>query len=123
MVAARLLLQPRNAVIADVVVDTAMPDQVLSLSKAFTDKQQILKRVRKVISPPFKAESIGKIDLLATRIARLSLGSVGLDNPVVMLFRTATAAPGGVGDGYSGRVFSAAFWWQSMFLGAGSAKY
>ena len=90
MVAARLLLQPRDVAMADVLLDTAVADQVLSLSKAFSDQQQILKRVPKLISPPFKAESVGQIDLLATRIARLSFGPVGLDNPVVMLFRTAT---------------------------------
>ena len=78
MVAARLLLQPRDVAMADVLLDTAVADQVLSLSKAFSDQQQILKRVPKLISPPFKAESVGKIDLLATRIARLSFGPVGL---------------------------------------------
>jgi hypothetical protein len=83
MIAARLVLQPRDAARADVLLDTAVADQVLSLSKAFSDEHQILKRVSKLISPPFKAEGGGKIDLLATRIARLSLGSVGLDNPVV----------------------------------------
>jgi hypothetical protein len=105
MVAARLLLQPRDAAMADVLLDTAVADQVLSLSKAFSDQQQILKRVPKLISPPFKAESVGKIDLLATRIARLSFGTVGLDNPVVMLFRTATAAPGHLPDGLLGSGF------------------
>jgi len=105
MVVARLLLQPRDAVMADVLLDTAVADQVLSLSKAFSDEQHILRRVSKLITPPFKAESIGKIDLLATRIGRLSFGPVGLDNPVVMLFRTATAAPGRMPDGLLGSGF------------------
>jgi hypothetical protein len=63
---------------ADVLLDTAVADQVLSLSKAFSDEQQILERVSKLISPPFKAEGVGKIDLLATRIARLSFGTTQL---------------------------------------------
>lgn len=105
MVAARLLLQPRDAAMADVLLDTAVADQVLSLSKAFCDEHQIPRRVSKLISPPFKAESGGKIDLLATRIARLSFGGVGLDNPVVMLFRTAAAAHGRLPDGLLGSGF------------------
>lgn len=105
MVAARLFLQPSESVKADVLIDTGVAEQVLSLSKAFTDQKQILNRVAKVISPPFKAESGGRIDLVATRIARLSLGRVGLDNPVVMLFRTATAAPGRLPDGLLGSGF------------------
>lgn len=105
MVAARLLLQPRDVVMADVLLDTAVADQVLSLSKAFSDEQHIVKRVSKLISPPLKAESVGKIDLLATRIARLSFGPVGLDNPVVLLFRTATAAHGRLPDGLLGSGF------------------
>jgi hypothetical protein len=105
MVAAQLLLQPPNAARADVLLDTAVADQVLSLSKAFSDEHQILQRVSKVITPPFKAESTGKIDLLATRIARLSLGPVRLDNPVVMLFRTPTAARGRLPDGLLGSGF------------------
>ena len=105
MVSSRLLLQPRDAVMANILLDTAVADQVLSLSKAFCDERHILKRVSKIISPRFKAESVGTIDLLATRIARLSLGPVGLDNPVVMLFRTATAAPGRLPDGLLGSGF------------------
>jgi hypothetical protein len=105
MVVARLLLQRRDAATADVLLDTAVADQVLSLSKAFSDEHRILTRVSKLINPPFKAEGVGKIDLLATRIARLSFGPVGLDNPVVMLFRTATAAHGHLPDGLLGSGF------------------
>ena len=104
-VAAQLLLQSGDTVTADVLLDTAVADQVLSLSKAFSDDHQILMRVSKVIRPPVKAESTGKIGLLATRIARLSVGSVGLDNPVVMLFRTATAARGRLPGGLIGSGF------------------
>jgi hypothetical protein len=105
MIAARLLLQRRDAAVADVLLDTAVADQVLSLSKAFSDEREILERVSKLISPPFEGESAGKIDLLATRIARLSVGPVGLDNPVVLLFRTATAAHGRLPDGLLGSGF------------------
>ncbi|HEV3332924.1 MAG TPA: hypothetical protein VG096_18180 [Bryobacteraceae bacterium] len=105
MVAARLLLQPGDRAMADLLLDTAVAEQVLSLSKAYSDGQQILKRVSKLISPPFKAESGGRIDLLATRIIRLSIGPVGLDNPVVMLFRTPTAAHGQLPDGLLGSGF------------------
>lgn len=105
MVATRLLLQARDELTAQLLLDTAVAEYALSLSKVFTDKQQILKRVRSVIRPPFQAHSGGNIDLLATRIARLSLGSIGVSNPVVILFRTASAAPGSLPDGLLGSGF------------------
>jgi hypothetical protein len=49
MVRARLVLQPGDALISHLLLDTAVADQVLSLSKVFTDKRQILNRVRDVI--------------------------------------------------------------------------
>ena len=93
MIVAKLLLQSADAVDARLLLDSAVADYALSLSKAFIDKNQILTRVRKVIDPGFRAESVGKIDLLATRIERLSVGPVGMDKPIVMLFRSPSGAP------------------------------
>ena len=44
MVAVRLLLQARDELTAQLLLDTAVAEYALSLSKVFTDKQQILKR-------------------------------------------------------------------------------
>lgn len=83
-------------------------------SRSLPTKEQILKGVRNVIQLRFRAN--GDIELSATRIGHLSVVPVGLDNPVVMLFRTATAPPAIYGTAYSGQVFSIASWWRSMFL-------
>jgi hypothetical protein len=106
MTTGRLFLQPGDAVNARLLLDSAMPDYVLSLSKAFIDKQEILKRVRGVIRPPFRGQGTGgNIDLLATRIDRLSIGPVGISNPIVMLFRTKSGAGGPQPDGFIGSGF------------------
>jgi hypothetical protein len=106
MTSGRLVLQSGDAVNARLLLDSAMPDYVLSLSKAFIDKQEILKRVRGVIRPPFRGQGTGgNIDLLATRIDRLSIGSVGISDPIVMLFRTKSGAVGPQPDGLIGSGF------------------
>jgi len=106
MIDGRLVLGSGDTVHARLLLDSAIPDYVLSLSKAFTDQHRILTRVRKVIQPPFRAEGTGgKIDLLATRMERLSVGSVGVDKPPVMLFRTRPGARGSQPDGLIGSGF------------------
>jgi hypothetical protein len=113
MIRARLVLEPGGALLSYLSLDTAVADQVLSLSKVFTDKEQILKRVRNVIQLRFRPTATSSS---LPRVWPLLSRPVGLDNPVVMLFRTATAAPGHLPDGLLGSVFSFASWWRSMFL-------
>ena len=45
MIIARLVLQGGDAVTARLLLDSAIPDYTLSLTKPFTDKESILKRV------------------------------------------------------------------------------
>ena len=105
-IVARLLLQSRDTVDARLLLDSAVTDYALSLSKTFIDKNHILSRVRKFIEPGFRADSVGEIELLATRIDRLSVGPVSMDKPIVMLFRSGSAAPrGGQTDGLLGSGF------------------
>jgi hypothetical protein len=59
MVAVRLLVQARDELTAQLLLDTAVAEYALSLSKVFTDKQQILKRVRSVIRHPSKLIAAG----------------------------------------------------------------
>ncbi len=106
IVAGRMLLQSGDAVNARLLLDSGIPDYSLSLSKPFTDAHDILKRVRKVIRPPFQARATGgSIDILATRIDRFSVGAVSVANPIVMLFRTASGAAGPQPDGLIGSGF------------------
>lgn len=106
MITGRLLLQQGDAVNAHLLLDSAIPDYSLSLSEAFTDTHGILKRVRKVIRPPFKAQGTGGgVEILATRIDRLSVGAVSVNNPIVMLFRTGSGAAGQQPDGLIGSGF------------------
>lgn len=103
MIIGRLFLQSRDAVNARLLLDTAIADYSLSLSKAFTDSHSLLRRVSKVIQPPFKAQGTGGgIDILATRIVRLSVGAASVSNPIVMLFRTRSGAAGQQPDGLIG---------------------
>ena len=106
MVLGRLLLEAGDAVTARLLLDSAVPDYTLSLTRAFTDRQNIRARVRQVVRPPFHAQSTGgTVDLLATRISRLSVGSAAVRDPVVMLFRSDSAAPGRHADGSIGSGF------------------
>jgi gag-polyprotein putative aspartyl protease len=106
MIAGRLLLQSGDAVTARLLLDTGIPDYALSLGKAFIDGQGILKRVPRVIQPPFHGQATGgAVDLMATRIRRLSVGAVGVDDPVVLLFRSASGAGGQPPDGLVGSGF------------------
>ena len=107
MITGRLLLQSRDAVDARLLLDTAVANYALSLSKAFADRERIPKRVITLIHPPFRGEGTGgTIDLLATRIRRLSVGSVGMDEPILLLFQTRSGAPvGSQPDGLIGSGF------------------
>lgn len=56
MITGRLLLQPRDARDARLLLDTAIADYALSLTKAFADREKILNRVITLIHPPFRGE-------------------------------------------------------------------
>jgi hypothetical protein len=103
----RLLLQSGDAVTARLLVDSGIADYTLSLGKEFIDRQEILKRVRRVIEPPFHGQATGgAVDVVATRIRRLSVGPVGADEPVVLLlFRSTSGAVGPPPDGLIGSGF------------------
>jgi hypothetical protein len=92
VVSAKIVLQGDDAVEGRFVLDTACPQWPLVLAPRFTDKKQILTRVRKVAQPPFKAQSGGEVSLLATRMDRLSIGGAGIAQPIAILFRTASVA-------------------------------
>jgi hypothetical protein len=103
---ARLVLKSGDTISARLLLDSAIPDYALSLSKDFTEEHRILARVGKVIQPPFQADGTGgKIDLLATRIEHLSVGSIGMDRPLMMLFRTRSGDPASQPDGLIGSGF------------------
>lgn len=90
---------------ARLLVDTAVR-RFLALSKGFTDDQRILGRVRKVVKPPFIAGGTGgTIDLLATRLEALSIGSARVEGPIALLIRTASGASRKEPDGYLGNEF------------------
>jgi hypothetical protein len=86
-------LQPKlgTTIEAKLVVDTAVGQWPLALRKEFTDANDILGKTDKVVIPPFKAESVGTIPLLATRIASFSVGPFTTQNDIAMLFRTESA--------------------------------
>ena len=106
IIGARLLLESGDAVDARLLLDSGVPDYALSLSQPFIDTHRILQRVRRVIRPPFQARATGGgIDILATRIDRLSVGPLSVGNPLVMLFRTPSGAAGPQPDGLLGSGF------------------
>jgi hypothetical protein len=90
---------------AKLLVDTAVR-RFLALSKGFTDSQGILGGARKIVKPPFIAGGTGgTIDLLATRLEALSIGSARVDGPIALLIRTASGASRKEPDGYLGNEF------------------
>ncbi len=90
---------------AKLLVDTAVR-RFLVLSKGFTDREQVVRRVRKVVKPPFSAEGTGgKVDLLATRLEAVSIGSARVEEPIALLLRTASGASRVEPDGYLGNEF------------------
>jgi hypothetical protein len=90
---------------AKLLVDTAVR-RFLALSKGFTDEQRIIGRVPRVVKPPFIAGGTGgRIDLLATRLKALSIGSALVQGPIALLIRTASGASRTEPDGYLGNEF------------------
>ena len=87
----RIALKAGNAIDAKFLVDTAIGQWPLALHKAFIDANDILQKTDKVVTPPFSGESSGKIALLATRTASLSVGPFNTNNDVAILFRTESA--------------------------------
>jgi hypothetical protein len=84
-------LKAGDAIDAKLLVDTAVGQWPLALHKAFIDANDILQKTGKVVTPPFDAESSGKIALLATRTASFSVGPFHTNNDVAILFRTGSA--------------------------------
>jgi hypothetical protein len=96
---------PGDRVSASLLVDTSVR-RFLALSKGFTDSQRVLGRVRKVVKPPFIVGGAGgTIDVLATRLEALSIGSAGVTGPIALLIRTAPGASRKEPDGYLGNEF------------------
>ena len=96
---------PGERVRAKLLVDTAVR-RYLALSKGFTDTREVLSRARRVVKPPFFAGGTGgAVELLATRLESVSIGSSRVDGPIALLIRTASGASRREPDGYLGNEF------------------
>jgi hypothetical protein len=83
--------EARKPIEAKFMADTAVGQWPLALRKEFIDANDILHKTDKVVTPPFKAESIGTIPLLATRTPSFSVGPFTTQNDIAMLFRMESA--------------------------------
>ena len=105
VVKARIHFRPNDTADANLLLDTAVRQSVV-LSKGFIDEQRALNRVEKVVKPPFSAGGTGgAVDLLATRLAAISIGSARTTKPVALLLRTSSGASRREPDGYLGNEF------------------
>ncbi len=94
-----------DTVHAKLLVDTGVRRYLL-LSKGFIDSQQALTRMRRVVKPPFSASGAGgPVELLATRLHAIAIGSARVDKPIALLLRTASGASRKEPDGYLGNEF------------------
>jgi hypothetical protein len=55
-----------------------------------TDTNDLMHKVAKVVTPPFRGQSSGTFDLLVTRTASLSVGPFTTQNDIAILFRSDT---------------------------------
>ena len=105
LVDALISFSPHDSVHAKLLVDTAVR-RYLALSKGFTDSQYALSRVQRVVKPPFFAGGTGGgVELLATRLNSISIGSARVDEPIALLIRTVSGASRREPDGYLGNEF------------------
>ncbi len=106
VVKTQIWLNSRDSIDAQVLVDTAVRRFPLALAKRFTDENGLINSVHKIVQPPFAgAGTGGAVNLLATRIDRLSIGSLSVVEPIVILFRTASGSSRREPDGYLGNEF------------------
>ena len=91
LIPVHLALQSGEVVDAKLLVDTGVPLWPLALSRRFSDDHRILKRVRTITEPPFQGEATGgSIGLLATRAKDLRVGPFQVEEPIIILFRSAS---------------------------------
>ena len=105
VVDAEVTFTGNDAVHAKLLVDTGVR-RFLALSKGFTDRHMALSRDGRLVKPPFWAGGTGgPIELLATRLRSITIGSARVANPVALLIRTASGASRSEPDGYLGNEF------------------
>jgi hypothetical protein len=105
VVDAEITFTENDAFHAKLLVDTGVR-RFLALSKGFTDRHMALSRDGRFLKPPFWAGGTGgPIELLATRLRSVAIGSARAENPVALLIRTASGASRSEPDGYLGNEF------------------
>jgi hypothetical protein len=86
----RLGLKPGITIDAKFLVDTGVPLFPIGIRKDFTDANDLTHKLEKVVTPPFGGQSSGAFNLLASRIASLSVGPFTTPDDVAILFRATT---------------------------------